>query len=352
MSTSTIQESPLVAIVTPIYATEENNLLTLFDEAYQSIVNQNFNDFVWVIVNHGSTVDVRTHITNLGLESKLDDRIIIIDRDKKDNELSTPSIPRNEGIDFIFDKKNGLINVEYLMFFDADDILRENTISRMLQVFQNGDKIFGNEKTGMVLSSFQRFDYTHSQKSYRAVNKAYSSIVPPQFQKYHNATFRLYSWTTPIVGAMPVMLRKNFITDVRNQLGYKNESQNGIWNPNIVCSEDRELLLQCGRALRTYKQKKKYKWGFLSISDATLEYRINPAGLTSINLQNDNQIDIKWIEDHHLNDVPKIVKSTILTYRKSKFWLRINYTNYIPFKGLLSKIRDKIAPNFRLYRFK
>lgn len=102
-----------LTIIVPAYNSEK-----YIDECLQSVINQKTKyDYRVIVVNDGSTDKTREIIEKY----KENEKIIIVDQENKGH-----SGARNSGLKMI--KSN------YIMFFDSDDILTENTIEKMLSV--------------------------------------------------------------------------------------------------------------------------------------------------------------------------------------------------------------------------
>ena len=95
-------ETPLVTIITPFYNASKH-----FEQTFNSVVNQTFPWFEWIIVNDGSSPSETEFIDNY---SKLDQRISVYHK-----ENGGPSSARNIAI-----KKS---KTELIMPLDADDLI-------------------------------------------------------------------------------------------------------------------------------------------------------------------------------------------------------------------------------------
>ena len=124
-------ENPIISIVTPYYNGQD-----YIDETAQSVLNQTFTNFEWIIVDDGSSKEGKEKLKEI---EKLDDRIKIIDTEGIKNELVLneedideyknppfqnlqsqnslgPAGARDLGI------RNSAKSAKYIVFLDADDL--------------------------------------------------------------------------------------------------------------------------------------------------------------------------------------------------------------------------------------
>jgi glycosyltransferase involved in cell wall biosynthesis len=105
---------PKISIIMPVYNSEK-----YLKDSIESIINQTFRDFEFIIINDGSTDNSLKIIKEY---TKLDERIKIIDQ-----KNTGVSYSRNMGIK----KSTG----EYVAFIDSDDIWLENKLELQLAEF-------------------------------------------------------------------------------------------------------------------------------------------------------------------------------------------------------------------------
>ena len=101
-------DEPLVSIITPFYNAGE-----FFEQTYNSVMNQTFPWFEWIIVNDGST-------SNLDLE-------ILEEFSKRDERISVYNI-RNGGAAGARNYGVSKSKSDLIMFLDADDLIDERYI--------------------------------------------------------------------------------------------------------------------------------------------------------------------------------------------------------------------------------
>ncbi|MEM5868599.1 MAG: glycosyltransferase family A protein [Candidatus Aenigmatarchaeota archaeon] len=152
-----------VAIITPIYATPENGRLELFRYTISSVAGQT-SDFplIHVVVDDGSSSDVKYFIREFedSIRQKNNNiKIRYVKRDRKPEEICTPSYARNLGIELILrgeiltrEEKN---NIYGITFLDSDDLLPKEGINTRAKGLKKGftrsDIAICNRK-GKVLS--------------------------------------------------------------------------------------------------------------------------------------------------------------------------------------------------------
>ncbi|PKO07311.1 MAG: hypothetical protein CVU41_01025 [Chloroflexi bacterium HGW-Chloroflexi-3] len=115
-------EEPLISIVTPFYNTGK-----IFHETASSVLNQSFQQFEWIIVNDGSSVEESLLI--LEYYSKLDTRICVINHDSNKGL----SAARNTGI-----KKS---KTELILFIDSDDLLEPTAAEKWFWFIKTHPKV-------------------------------------------------------------------------------------------------------------------------------------------------------------------------------------------------------------------
>ena len=106
------QKSPLISVILPVYNAEK-----YLAEAIDSILNQTFTDFEFIIINDGSTDNSLSILQSYQTQ---DSRIRLFSRENKGIVMTM-----NEGID--------LARGEWLARMDADDIAMPSRFERQLQ---------------------------------------------------------------------------------------------------------------------------------------------------------------------------------------------------------------------------
>ena len=104
------KKEPIVSIITPYYNTNK-----YIDDTVNSVLNQTFPYFEWIIVDDGSTN--KEDIEKLNKIEKIDERIKIF---HKENE--GPAAARDFGAEKISDSS------KYIVFLDSDDLINETYV--------------------------------------------------------------------------------------------------------------------------------------------------------------------------------------------------------------------------------
>lgn len=117
----------MITILTPTY----NRAYTL-EKAYKSLVNQTNKNFIWLIVDDGSTDDTKELVDKFIAE-----KLIKINYCYKENGGKHTAI--NYGV-----KK---INTKYVLILDSDDYLKEDCVEIVLNKW---DKYCNNKKIGCL----------------------------------------------------------------------------------------------------------------------------------------------------------------------------------------------------------
>ena len=104
---------PLVSIITPTYNSEK-----FIKETANSVINQSFSDWEWLVIDDCSLDGTREILEEL---AKSDIRIKPVFLKKN---FGGPAKPRNEGLD----RAKGI----YICFLDSDDVWLENKIKNQL----------------------------------------------------------------------------------------------------------------------------------------------------------------------------------------------------------------------------
>ena len=131
------QKSPLISVILPVYNAEK-----YLSEAIDSILNQTFTDFEFIIINDGSTDNSSSILQSYQTQ---DSRIRLFSRENKGIVMTM-----NEGID--------LARGEWLARMDADDIAMPSRFERQLQHLKETSadicgawiEFFGNTKQRIV----------------------------------------------------------------------------------------------------------------------------------------------------------------------------------------------------------
>jgi len=115
-----LRSKPLVSVITPVY-----NCQKYIKESIESILNQTFKDFEFIIVNDGSTDNTWNIVKNFN-----DSRIILIDND----ENKRIPFRRNQAIDSACG--------ELIAIHDGDDISIKNRLQLQINYLKDRKDVF------------------------------------------------------------------------------------------------------------------------------------------------------------------------------------------------------------------
>lgn len=157
-----MKKNPLVSVITPAYNAEK-----YIGDTIESILNQTFKDFEFIILNDKSTDNTLKIIQEY---AKKDSRIIVIDNEKNLGIAGN----RNKGIK----KAKG----KYIIWQDADDISLPERIEKQYRFMEK------NPKVGILGGFLEMFDdsgivglrkYDAHDKSLREKIFLYSPVAQP-----------------------------------------------------------------------------------------------------------------------------------------------------------------------------
>lgn len=213
-----MKNKPLVSVVIPCYNPGKYLLETI-----SSVENQDYANYEIIIVNDGSTDNETTDLLNLlAAHSKI--KIF-----QQDN--AGPGIARNKGV--------AEAKGDYLVFLDADDLIRQHTIHSALKIFEK------YPESGVVYGNIQLFQNKNELK------------VQEQFSGKHMMIANQISVLT--------VMRKQAFLDSGGYDEYT--SRHGF-------IEDYDLWLSVAET----------KWKFHYVNDTFFDYRILDDSRTSRNL--------------------------------------------------------------------
>lgn len=184
-----MSENALVSVIIPAYNAEK-----YIQETLDSILNQSYKNIEIIVINDGST-----DYTEGVLQKYSDSRIHYF---SKKNE--GVSIARNTG----FEESKG----EYIVFFDADDIMSVDFVEKRLEKLEN------NKELGFCCSNISFFPIKKEQKG--ACENISSEVL-----LYHSDTETCPS---------NYMFRRNVLEKVQ-------------FNPQLASSADRLFILEVGQ---------------------------------------------------------------------------------------------------------
>ncbi len=231
-----------VSVLMPVYNVKEEYLRA----AIESILNQSFSDFEFVILDDNSSISI--------------DHIINSYNDKRIKFYKNSS---NIGIAESRNKLMDLAKGEYAALMDNDDISETNRLSKQVEFLDNNPDI-------SIISS------------------AYERLTDKKIVK-HPVNVRYFDLLKGCVIAHPAVMFR--IKDLRH---YKLK-----YNPNFICSQDYELW---SRAIRFLKMA--------NLPDVLLKYRIFDESITQkkaqVAIDEDSRIKQNMLdfltEDKHIQN--------------------------------------------------
>jgi len=102
----------LVSVITPVYNSEK-----FIEKTIESVLNQTYEDFEYILINDKSSDNSEQIIRNY---MEKDSRIKLINLEKN----SGPAIARNRGIE--------LSQGKYIAFIDSDDIWKKDKLKKQI----------------------------------------------------------------------------------------------------------------------------------------------------------------------------------------------------------------------------
>ena len=108
---SFVSDPPAVSIISPFFNDHE-----YFEEAYQSIINQTFQNYEWIIVDDCSTLPESIHLFN--------------SLSKRNSKIKTFRHKNNKGPSAARNLASSMARGKYLFFMDTDDIIEPTYIEK------------------------------------------------------------------------------------------------------------------------------------------------------------------------------------------------------------------------------
>jgi teichuronic acid biosynthesis glycosyltransferase TuaG len=125
----------MISVITATY-----NDAPFIEETIESVANQSFDDWEWIIVINGSS-----------------DKTLEILSGLKDSRIRIITLPYNLGVSAGRNKGLEVMQGDYFCFLDGDDLLPENSLSARLAVFQSNPDI--EFVDGKVISFMNTIDH-------------------------------------------------------------------------------------------------------------------------------------------------------------------------------------------------
>ena len=210
-----------LTIVTPVYNGEK-----FLEETIESVLNQTFTDFKYILLNDNST---DSSLSILEKYAAKDNRIMIVNKE----ENVGPANLRNEGI--------ALAETNFVALIDADDIAMPTRFEKQIKVLEANEKlglcgtwftIFGDKKEKVI-----RHSVTHDELKVQMLNNCG-------------------------IGNPTVMLRKNLLGDIK-------------FDNQFVPAEDYGLFCEFINVAEFY-----------NIPESLLRYRWHPNNISQTKVEN------------------------------------------------------------------
>lgn len=217
---------PKISVIMGVYNTKQKSFLKI---AIDSILNQTFKDFEFIICDDGSTDNTIEFIQEI---CKNDDRVIIIKNEK------------NMGLAYTLNKCLDIANGEYIARMDADDESMLNRFEKQVEILED------NRDIDVVNCNVNVFDY----------NGIYGERIYNE-----NITRKDFLLSNPIVHPA-VMVRKKAYDLVQNyrdiDITYRNEDYDLFMRmqiKNIRMYTIQEKLFNFREDKNSY-ERRKYKY--------------------------------------------------------------------------------------------
>lgn len=251
---------PILSLLMPVFNSE-----LFVAEAIESILNQTFKDFEFLILDDASTDKSYEIIRNY---EKRDSRIKVYNNDK------------NLGV---VESRNKLINLskgKYIAWLDSDDIAIENRLEKQINFLENHPEI------GMVGSNASIIDENN--------NKIGKWVFETEPQKLKIELF----FHSPFLSSSVVVRKYNLLSDK--------------YNPKYTVTEDFDFYSRISE-----------KSEVANLSEFLVKYRINSNGLTRNNFEKMEFLSVQVIKEHTERLGIKLEENTVKNLRKAKTALKI-----------------------------
>lgn len=260
-----------VVIVTPIYATQENNRLGLFGQTERSVLRQQTSGFniVHVVVDDGSTVDVQAC-----LKEYKDPRIRYLRRQRQPTDLKTASNALNFGINGVLDGDSDLLtkheakDLYALAFLHSDDILPSDSLVKRL----------AGIKEGFVYTDMVFFNYDGkigNRRKCQVVEK--DMLAKTNFFSFNHHTLM---WSVKFLEYLRGYVQQQF-------------GQVGIFDPNLFCGEDADA------SLSSFEAALEKQFPITYVPFASLYYRHHPGSITGHLKLKEAKQQLRIVMDKH-----------------------------------------------------
>ena len=275
---------PILSVLMPVFNSER-----FVAEAIESILNQTFPDFEFLILDDAST--------DKSFE-------IVKDFEKKDSRITVFKNEKNLGV---VESRNKLINLskgKYIAWIDSDDIAIENRLEKQIKFLEEHPEI------GMVGTYPIIID-----ENDRKTGKWFFETEP---QKLKIELF----FHSPFLSSS-VMIRRTGLPQ-------------NFYDSKFPVAEDFDLYSKISESSSIANTPK-----FL------VKYRINLNGLSKSNIETMEQLSVQVIKDHTERLGIKLEESTVKNLRKTKTASRIAFEEIAEIENSLILLKDLLSKDDR-----
>ena len=248
-----MDKTPILSVLMPVFNSEQ-----FIAEAIESILNQTFKDFEFLILDDAST--------DKSFE-------IIKEFKNKDPRIKVFQNAKNLGV---VESRNKLINLskgKYIAWIDSDDIAFENRLEKQVDFLETHPEI------GMVGSNASTIDENN--------NKIGKWLFETEPQKLKIELF----FHSPFLSSA-VVIRKSCLPQ-------------NYYNSNFPVAEDFDLYSKIAE-----------QYEIANIREFLVKYRINSKGLSKSNTEKMERLSIQVIKEHAERLGIKLEENTIKNLRK------------------------------------
>ena len=282
MKTNNIHNLRLLSVLMPVFNSEQ-----FVAEAINSILNQTFTDFEFLILDDASTDKSFK---------------IIKDFEKKDSRIKVFKNEKNLGV---VESRNKLINLskgKYIAWLDSDDIAIENRFEKQIKFLEEHSEI------GMVGTDALIIDENSKKIG------IWTFETDPQKLK-----IELF-FHSPFLSSS-VMIRKNCLPQ-------------NFYDSRFPVSEDFDLYSKISEHSET-----------ANIPEFLVKYRINSKGLTKNNMTRMEHLSVQIIKEHAERLGIKLEEDTVKDLRKTITQPRIYLEEITDIEKSLILLKDSLLKN-------
>ena len=275
-------DSPLLSVLMPVFNSER-----FVAEAIESILNQTFKDFEFLILDDCSA--------DKSLE-------IIKDFEKQDSRIKVFQNEKNLGV---VESRNKLINLskgKYIAWLDSDDIALENRFEEEIKFLEEHPEI------GLVGAYPEIIDENGK--------KLGIWLFEPEPQKLKIELF----FHSPFLSSSVVIRRSSL--------------PSGFYDPAFPVAEDFDLYSKISE-----------HYDVVNVPRFLVKYRINSNGLSKSNTEKMERLAIHVIKEHAERLGIKLEETTIKHLRKPKTASKITFEEIGKIEKSLILLKDSLSEN-------